>query len=76
MGLIDVGASFHRIGGNPLAPAPQGCTDGAYDQNGNWIPGPGCYPDQQQQNYNQQPNYAPNQRQQYYAPSQPQQYNR
>jgi hypothetical protein len=25
MGLIDVGASFHRIGGNPLAPAPQGC---------------------------------------------------
>ena len=24
MGLIDVGASFHRVGGSPLAPALQG----------------------------------------------------
>ena len=25
MGPIDVGAPFHRVGGNLLAPAPQGC---------------------------------------------------
>jgi hypothetical protein len=59
------------------APAPQTCTDGSYDQYGNWVPSPNCYSGQQlyppaQQNYdpNQQPypqpqqNYDPNQQDQ------------
>src|SRR5436190_8898235 len=35
------------------AAAPPACTAGSYDQNGNWVPDPSCYADQQQ--YQQQP---------------------
>ena len=48
------------------APAPQGCTEGAYDQYGNWVPSPNCYSGQPQ--YSQPP--------QNYDPNQPQPYNR
>ncbi len=39
------------------APSPQPCAEGSYDQNGNWVANPNCYPNQQQ--------YDPNQPQQY-----------
>jgi len=44
-------------------PAPQACTEGSYDQNGNWIPSPNCYSNQQQ--YPQQQQQYPQQQQQY-----------
>lgn len=54
----DPGYSYGQV------PAPESCAEGSYDQNGNWVANPDCYPSQQQYTPPQQ-NYA-----------QPQHYNR
>jgi len=47
------------------APAPPACTDGSYDQYGNWVPNPNCYSGPRQYPP-PQPNYDPNQLPRYY----------
>ena len=37
-------------------PQQQGCSEGSYDRNGNWVPSPNCYGDEPQ--YNPQPGYS------------------
>jgi hypothetical protein len=67
------------LGSYAPAPTPQTCAQGAYDQNGNWVPNPNCYSNQQQyppqppqQNYNYNQQQYPPQQQPYYDPNQQQ----
>jgi hypothetical protein len=63
---------YAYVSGYAYGPAPQPCTDGAYDQYGNWVPNPACYAGQGQYPQSQQ-GYDPNQYPQQQYPQQPQQ---
>jgi len=50
---------YTYTGPAPAPVAPQPCSPGGYDQYGNWVPNSNCV--NQPQQYQQQPNYYPNQ---------------
>jgi hypothetical protein len=69
--LYDPGYVYGPGAGYAPVPPPEGCPEGAYDQNGVWVPGPNCYSNQPypptQQDYD--PNQSQDAPPQYYDPN-------